>query len=33
MPERGVSRLTTLDMQQAATFIEQNFSKNEQAEH
>jgi chromosome segregation protein len=31
MPERGVSRLTTLDMQQATTFIEQNFSKAERA--
>jgi chromosome segregation protein len=31
MPERGVSRLTTLDMQQATTFIEQNFSKTERA--
>lgn len=27
MPERGVSRLTSLDMHQAASFVEQNFSK------
>ncbi len=33
MPERGVSRLTTLDMQQAAAFVEQNFTKSERAAH
>jgi chromosome segregation protein len=31
MPERGVSRLTSLDMSQAQAFVEQNFSKGEQA--